>query len=61
MSYFHASGLDSNSSSEMIRERLGKTFFLTPKEVEQFNFKVEYISPDGHFAIIRFAPRDSGN
>lgn len=51
--YFDAIGLHHDTPSEIVKERLGKTFFLSSAEVGPFSFWIEYLSPDGHVAVIR--------
>lgn len=57
LNYFDARGLDPSTPSDVIEERLGKTFFMSPKDVAPFLFQVEFVAKDGHFAIIHVKPK----
>jgi hypothetical protein len=46
------------SPSDAIRERMGQSFFLSPEQVEPFDWSVDYHSPTGGFSILRFEPRE---
>ncbi len=46
------------SPSHAIRERMGQSFFLSPEQVEPFDWSVDYQSPTGGFSILRFEPRE---
>lgn len=53
--YFDAEGLNSDTPSEVIQDRLGQIWLMHPWMPQEapFLFHVEYVSPDGHMAIIR--------
>lgn len=53
MNYFNARGLELDTPSDVIKERLAKTFYLNAAEVEPFNFQIEFISPEKTFAVIK--------
>jgi hypothetical protein len=57
LNYFDARGLDPSTPSDVIAERLGKTFFMGPKDVAPFSFRVEFVAKDGRFAIIHVKPK----
>lgn len=57
LNYFGANGLAYDSPSTIIQEKLGKTFFLTNKDISSFNFSVDYLSDNGNYAIIRVIPK----
>jgi hypothetical protein len=58
MNYFASGGLSTQSDADEIRQKLGETFFLTPREVEPFDFKVAYLTSGRELAIIKMELRD---
>ena len=55
--YFNASGLSYDSPSDVIEERLAGAYFMDADEVATFEYKVDYLSQDGTFAIFGITPK----
>lgn len=58
MNYFGSGGLSEESSSEEIRERLSETFFLRPRDLQPFDFRVAYVARGKELAIIAMEMRE---
>ncbi|MBW2714456.1 MAG: hypothetical protein JRD03_00170 [Deltaproteobacteria bacterium] len=59
LNYFGTGGLTLESSSDEIREKLNRTFFLSPDATDPFQFEVVYLPSRVKLAFIRIRPDPS--